>query len=34
MANLFDFEDPCAILTSKNYGSNSVAAFPPQIYEG
>jgi len=34
IANLFDFEEPCAILTNKNYVSNSVAFLPPTIKDG
>jgi len=34
MANLLDFDEPWAILTSKNSVSNSVAFLPPTIKEG
>lgn len=34
MANLFDFDEPWAILTSKNYVSNYDAFLPPTIKEG
>lgn len=34
MANLFDFDEPWAIFTSKNSVSNSVAFFPPTMKEG
>jgi hypothetical protein len=34
MANLLFLEDPKAILTSRNSGSNSVAFLPPTMKEG
>ena len=34
IANLFDFDEPCAIFTNKNYVSNYVAGFPLTINDG
>ena len=34
MANLLDFDEPCAIFTSKNYVSNSVTFLPATIKDG